>query len=221
MKIARKIALVASVLCVAMAAVPASIDRDGGSESGGRKLEFRLAAFNTKLIHPDRYTQAPAGPDVFSGDQAQQIADSGVAPEGFEWLAMSDFLLRQSGGLQPRGITRRVNGQEFLLVAHRTEMMVIHAANSPAWRVKSVQIAATYKYGPVVKAVEIKLDTAGERILRQFTEEYRGHNLALVLNGQVISNATLLTPLTKGILGLTFPVSEQAEAERLRDSLME
>ena len=220
MKTPGKIALVAAALCVVTATVCACDDRTHVSGSGGRKLEFRLAAFNTERIHPDRFTRAPNGPDVFSGAEAQQIAESGIAPVAFGWLPISDFLLGQGGGVQPMGITRVVNGHEYLLVTDRPEIMLKHAANSPAWRVKSVQITATYEYGPVVKRVEIKLDNTGERLLRQFTQVYRGHSLALVVNGQVISNVTLLTPVTKGILGLTFPASEQAEAERLCDFLM-
>lgn len=220
MKIAGKIVLAAASLCVVLATVSAGIDRKHVSGGGGRKLEFRLAAFNTERIHPDRFPQMPNGADVFSGTEAQQIAESGVAPAGFEWLAMSDFLLGQGGGVQPMGITRIVNGQEFLLVTNRPEMMITHAANSPAWRVKSAQITATYEFGPVVTRVEIKLDNTGERILRQFTEEYHGHSLALVLNGQVISNATLLTPVRNGVLGLTFPAIEQEDAESLCESLM-
>src|SRR5215472_1436922 len=133
MKTAGKFALVAAAaLCVVLTSVCAD-DRDHASGSPGRKLEFRLAAFNTERIHPDRYPPgAPTGADVFSSAESQRIAESGVAPAGFEWLPISDFLLGQGGGVQPMGITRIVHGQEFLLVTDRPEMMITHAANSPA-----------------------------------------------------------------------------------------
>ncbi|MGA3160827.1 MAG: hypothetical protein ABSC77_06380 [Terracidiphilus sp.] len=186
--------------------------------NGGRNLEFRLAAFNTE--HLDQFSQPTPGADVFSGSDAQKIAESGQAPEGFKWLPISDFLVGQTGGLQPMGIMRVVNGQEFLLVADQPGMILTHAANTPAWGVKSVRITTSYQFGPVVEAVEIKLDDTAGGMLRQFTQKYIRHSLAVVVDGQVIMNAQLLSPVRRNVLQLRFPEGERSEAERLRDSLM-
>lgn len=190
----------------------------GSCADGGRNLEFRLAAFNTE--HLDQFSRAPTGADVFSGSDARKIAESGEAPAGFKWLPISDFLVGQTGGLQPMGIMHMINGQQFLLVADQPEMILTHAANAPAWGVKSAKITASYEFGPVVEAVEIKLDDTAGDMLRQFTQKYVGHSMAVVLGGQVIMNATLLTPVRRSVLQLRFPENEKSEAERLRDALM-
>jgi preprotein translocase subunit SecD len=106
------------------------------------------------------------------------------------------------------------------LVADQPEMILTHAANAPAWGVKSAKITASYEFGPVVEAVEIKLDDTAGDMLRQFTQKYVGHSMAVVLGGQVIMNATLLTPVRRSVLQLRFPENEKSEAERLRDALM-
>ncbi len=222
MKIAGRIALFAAGLCVMATAVGADLyllHRNRVPGKYGRKLEFRVSALNTENF--DQFNRAPDGFDVFSGSLAREIAESGVAPAGFKWLPLSDFDLGATGGVEPRGITRVINGREFLLVADRPEMMLTHAATAPAWGVKSVEITATYKYGSVVKAVKIKLDDTGGGLLRQFTQEYVRHQIAVIVDGQVIANFGLLSPITKDMLGLRFPVGEEAQAEKLRAALVQ
>jgi len=221
MKVAGKATLFVAGLCVMAAAVCVdiySIRWNRVSGKFGRNLEFRVSALNAENF--GQFDRAPDGFDVFSGSQPREIVKSGVAPAGFEWLPLSNFDLGTTGGVEPRGITRVVNGHEFLLVADRPEMMLTHAASGPAWGVKSVEITATYKYGPVVKAVEIKLDDTGGGLLRQFTQKYVRHQTAVIVDGQVIANFGLLSPITKDVLGLRFPVGEEGEAEKLRDALM-
>jgi hypothetical protein len=184
----------------------------------GKNLEFRLAAYN--LGRFDQFTPRPEGIDVFSDSQAQQIVQSGEAPVGFKWLPLSDFLVRQGGGIQPHGITRVTNGREYLLVVDETAMVLTHAAYAPRWGVKSVEMTASYQFGPVVKAVQITFDSTARDMLRQFTQKYIRHSVAVIVDGQVVVNLGLLSPMRKGILGLSFPAGEEAEAERLRDSLM-
>jgi len=221
MKIAGKIVLIATSLCMVGAVVCVGLtlhQRNHVPGKYGRNLEFRVSALNTENF--DQFSRAPEGFDVFSGRLAREISESGVAPAGFEWLPLSNFDLNATGGVEPRGITRVINGREFLLVANRPEMMLTHGTNDSAWGVKSVEITATYKYGPVVKAVEIKLDDAGGDLLRQFTQKYVRHSIATIVDGQVIANFGLLTPITKHALGLRFPVGGEPEAEKLRDTLM-
>jgi len=223
MKIAGKIALFAAGLGVTATAVCVGAClgyRNHVRGNFGRTLEFRVAALNTE--HFDQFDRAPDGFDVFSGSQAREIEESGVAPAGFKWLPVSDlYLINTGGGIEPRGITRRVNRQEFLLVADRPEMVLTHAANTPAWGVKSEEITSTYKYGPVVQAVEIKLDDTGGDLLQQFTEKYIGHSIAVIVNGQVIADLGLLSPIKRDLFGLSFPAGEEAEAEKLRAALMQ
>ena len=57
-------------------------------------------------------------------------------------------------------------------------------------------------------------------MLKQFTQKYVGHSLALVVDGQVIVNLRLLTPVRTSVLQLRFPESEKPEAERLHNALM-
>ena len=208
-------------LCVLAAAVCAGFcsgHLNGAPGKFGRNLEFRLAALNTE--HFDQFNRAPDGFDVFSGSQAREIEESGVAPAGFKWFPVSSFYLMDTGGgIEPRGIIRAVNEQKFLLVADRPEMILTHAANAPAWGVKSVEMTATYKYGPVVKAVEIKLDDTGGELLRQFTQKYIRHSMAVIVDGQVIIDLGLLSPISKKALGLSFPAGGEAVAEKLRDAL--
>ncbi|MFZ0338259.1 MAG: hypothetical protein WAL45_09525 [Terracidiphilus sp.] len=222
MKIGGRIALFAAGLCVMTGTVCAELylaHRNHVPGRYGRNLEFRVSALNTENF--DQFSRAPDGFDVFSGSLAREIAESGVAPAGFEWLPLSNFDLGATGGVEPRGITRVINGREFLLVADRPEMVLTHTANAPAWGVKSVQITASYKYGPVVKAVEIKLDDTGGGLLQQFTQKYVRHSIAVILDGQVIANFGLLSPISKDVLGLRFPAGGEVEAERLRDTLMQ
>jgi hypothetical protein len=222
MKISGKIALLAAGLCVTAVAVCAEVYLVHWSHvpgKFGRNLEFRVSALNTENF--DQFSRAQDGFDVFSGSLARQIKASGVAPAGFEWLPLSDFDLVATGGVEPRGITRVVNGREFLLVADRPEMVLTHAVNAPDWGVKSVEITATYKYGPVVKAVEIKLDDTGGGLLRQFTQEYVRHQVAVIVDGEVIANFGLLSPISKNALGLRFPAGAEAQAEKLRGELMQ
>ncbi|HWE87051.1 MAG TPA: hypothetical protein VG267_19050 [Terracidiphilus sp.] len=184
----------------------------------GKNLEFRVSAFN--LDHFDRSSPTPDGADVFSDSQAEEISQTGEPPAGFLWLPLSNFLLDQGGGVQPRGITRMMDGREYLLVANEPSMVLTHAANAPRWGVKSVKMTITYVYGPAVNAIQIELDYAGKRILRQFTQKYNRHSVAVIVDGQVVANFGLLSPMRRGILGLRFPAGEQTETERLRKSLM-
>jgi hypothetical protein len=219
MKIAGKIALFAAGLCVMTATVSFCLGcRNHVPGNGGKRLEFRLAAFNPALL--DQFSQPTPGADVFSSSDARKIAESGEAPAGFKWLPLSDFLVGQGGGVQPTGITHVINGKEFLLVADQPEMILTHAANAPAWGVKSVKITASYEFGPVVDAVQINLDDTAGDMLKQFTQKYVGHSLALVVDGQVIVNLRLLTPVRTSVLQLRFPESEKPEAERLHNALM-
>jgi preprotein translocase subunit SecD len=135
-------------------------------------------------------------------------------------MPLSDYLVDQGGGVQPRGITRVIGGREYLLVADQPAMILTHTANAPRWGVKSVEMTASYEFGPVVKAVQITFDSTARDMLRQFTRRYIRHSVAVVVDGQVVVNLGLLSPMREGVLGLRFPPGEQAEAERLRDSLM-
>ena len=135
-------------------------------------------------------------------------------------MPLSDYLVDQDGGVQPRGITRVIGGREYLLVADQPAMILTHTANAPRWGVKSVEMTASYEFGPVVKAVQITFDSTARDMLRQFTRRYIRHSVAVVVDGQVVVNLGLLSPMREGVLGLRFPPGEQAEAERLRDSLM-
>ncbi len=85
---------------------------------------------------------------------------------------------------------------------------------------KSVEITASYKYGPVVKAVEIRLDDTGGGLLRDFTQKYIRHSIAVIVDGQVIANFGLLSPIRRNEVGLRFPAGEEVVAEKLRDELM-
>jgi len=223
MKTASKIGLFAAGLCVMTAVVCIDlylVHRNHVLGKYGRSLEFRVAALND-TVGFDQFNRAPEGVDVFSGSQAREIAESGVAPAGFTWLPVSRFYLTTTGGgIEPRGITRVRNGQEFLLVADRPEMMLTHGANVPAWGAKSVEMTATYMYGPVVKAVQIEMDHPGRNLLRQFTQKYVRHSIAVIVDGQVIVDLGLLTPLRRGMLGFSYPEGAEAEADRLRDALM-
>jgi hypothetical protein len=221
MKIAGKITLFAAGLCVIAATDCIGLDlfhRNHEPGKYGKNLEFRLAAYN--LGRFDQFSPRPEGADVFSASQAQQIAQSGEAPVGFKWLPLSDYLVHQGGGDQPRGITRVIDGRVYLLVADRPQMILTHTADAHRWGVKSVEMTSSYEYGPVVKAVQITFDGTARDMLRQFTQKYIRHSVAVVVDGQVIVNLGLLSPIGKGVLGLRYPVGEQTEAERLRDSLM-
>jgi len=201
-----------------MVTVAACFHRNLAPGKYGKNLEFRLAAYNLGRL--DQFSPRPEGTDVFSASQAQQIAQSGEAPLGFKWMPLSNFDICQTGGVEPHGITRVVNGQEFLLVADQPGMVLTHATDFPVWGVKSVQITASYEFGPVVKVVVITLDSTVRNMLRQFTEKHVRHSIAIVVDGQVVVNLGLLSPMRKGVLGLRFPEGEETEAERLRDSLM-
>jgi hypothetical protein len=222
MKIAGKIALFAAGLCVMAAAVCIGfylVHRNHVPGKYGGNLEFRLAALNTE--HFDQFSRAPEGFDVFSGSQAHEIAESGKAPTGFKWMPVSDFyLMVTGGGHAPTGILSVINGRKCLLVADRPEMMLTHAANVSAWGVKSVEMTATYKFGPVVKAVQINFDDTARNLLRQFTEKYVRHSIAVIVDGQVTINLGLLSPMRRGVLGLSYPEGGEAIAEKLRDALM-
>jgi preprotein translocase subunit SecD len=98
-------------------------------------------------------------------------------------------------------------------------MMLTHSTDKPAWGVKSVEMTSTTIYGPVVKRVQIDFDDTGRDLLRQFSEKYVRHSIAVVVDGQVIVSMGLLTPIRKGGLGLTFPEGAEAVAGKLRDSL--
>lgn len=221
MKLAGRIALFMAGLCVMAAAVCTDSYLVHGNQvpgKYGKNLEFRVAALNTE--HFGQFDRAPDGFDVFSGSQAREIEESGVAPAGFKWFPVSSFYLMDTGGgIEPRGIIRAVNEQRFLLVADRPEMMLTHSADKPAWGVKSVEMTATYKYGPVVKAVEINLDDTGGELLRQFTQKYIRHSMAVIVDGQVVIDLGLLSPISKRALGLRFPAGGEAVAEKLRDAL--
>ncbi|MGO9325692.1 MAG: hypothetical protein ACLP07_14125 [Terracidiphilus sp.] len=221
MKIAGKFAIFTAVLCALAATVCAGFcfgywNRVHGKY--GRNLDFRVSAMTTAYFDP--FNRAPEGPDVFSVSQAREIEESGQAPAGFTWLPVSKFyLVVTGGGIEPRGITRVTNGQEFLLVANRPEMMLTHSADKPAWGAKSVEMTSTTIYGPVVKRVQIDFDDTGKDLLRQFTEKYVRHSISVDVDGQVIASMGLLTPIKRGGLGLTFPEGAEVVAGKLRDSL--
>ncbi len=221
MKVAGKFAIFSAVLCALAATVCAGFCFGHWSRVHGKyggNLDFRVSAMTTAYF--DQFNRAPEGPDVFSVSQAREIEETGQAPAGFTWLPVSKFyLVVTGGGIEPRGVTRVSNGQEYLLVANRPEMMLTHSADKPAWGVKSVEMTSTTIYGPVVKRVQIDLDDAGRDLLRQFTEKYVRHSIAVVVDGQVIVSVGLLTPINKGGLGLTFPEGAEAVAGKLRDSL--
>ena len=221
MKIPDKIPLITASLCLAAAAICVGlylVHRNHAPGNYGRNLEFRLAACNTG--HLDRSSRAPVGFDVFSGSLTQEIIESGNPPAGFEWLPLSELLVNQGGGVQPRCITRVIHGREYLLVSNWPATSLTHAANAPRWGVKSAKTTTTYKFGPVVKAVQIELDYNAARLLRKFTQRYVGYSVAVVVGGQVIMNGTFLNPFKGDVLGFRFPQSEQSQAERLLESLM-
>jgi hypothetical protein len=219
MKKAVKIALFAFVLgIVAVAGWTAScLGTHHTLGTGGKTLEFRVSAFNLESYGLDR----PDGFDVFSGSQVRKIAESGEAPEGFKWLPVSDFYLSTPwGGVEPRGFLHTTNGKKFLLVSDRPEMILGHSPNAPAWGVKSVEITATNYYGHVVKRVQINLDDIGADLLQQFTKRYIHHSVGVIVDGQIVANFTLMSPMQKGLLTISFPEGDELEAESLRDSLM-
>jgi hypothetical protein len=221
MKTIGKTALFVTGLCLIAVAICVALfwaHRNHIPGNFGKHLEFRLAAYN--LGRFDQFSPRPEGTDVFSATQAQQFAQSGEAPSGFMWMPLSRFILRQTGGIEPHGITRVVNGRESLLVADQPGMILTHTGNTPFWGVKSVKITATYVFGPVVKTVQITFDSTARDMLRQFTQRYVHHSVAVVVDGEVVANLGLLTPMRRGVLGLTFPEGEETEAEQLRDSLM-
>jgi len=220
MKVAGKSTILATGLCAIAVAVGISLGwghQNHVPGKYGRNLEFRVSAMTTAYF--DQFNRAPEGPDVFSVSQAHEIEESGQVPAGFTWLPVSRFDLVVTGGIEPRGVTRVTNGQEFLLVANRPDMTLAHSADKPAWGAKSVKMTSTYIYGPVVKRVQIDFDDAGKDLLRQFTENNVRHSIAVVVDGQVIANMQLLTPIRKGGLGLPFPEGAEAVAGKLRDSL--
>jgi len=186
--------------------------------TGGKTLEFRVSAFNLEGYGPNR----PDGFDVFLGSQVRKFAESGEAPEGFKWLPVTDFYLSTTyGGVEPRGVLHTTNGRKFLLVSDRPEMILGHAINAPAWGVKSVHITATtYMNGPVVKRVQINLDDIGADLLQQFTKNYIHHSVAVIVDGQIVANFFLLSPVREGLLSISFPEGDELKAESLRDSLM-
>jgi len=222
MKTAGKIGIVAAGLCVVAASACAwlvSLQRNREHGQYGKTLEFRLSALNAGIF--DQFNRAPDGVDVFSSSQAHEIAETGIAPAGFKWMPVSNFYLMETGGgIDPRGILTVIDGHKFLLVADRPEMILSHAAITPVWGVKSVEMTSTYMYGPVVNTVQIKFDNTARDLLRQFTEKYVRHSIAVIVDGQVIANLGLLTPMRRGVVGLSYPEGGEKVAETLRGALM-
>ena len=223
MKAAVKIGLFTAGLCVVTSAIGIWLYFVQTNRSPGRyggHLEFRVAAMNTRFFGFS--DPPPQGFDVFSVAQAEAIAASGAPPAGFKWMPVSNFyLMITGGGNEPRGVLTMINGHKCLLVADRPEMMLTHAVSVPAWGAKSVEMTATYKFGPVVKAVQVTLDHNGRDLLRQFTQRYVRHSIAVIVDGQVIVDFGLLTPLRRGVLGFSYPEGAETEAAKLRDSLMQ
>jgi hypothetical protein len=207
MKTAGKIGLCAAVLCVISASASVGLfllHRNQAPGQYGKTLEFRVSALNTE--HFDQFNRAREGFDVFSSSQAREIAETGIAPAGFKWMSVSNFYLMETGsGIDPKGILTVIDGHIFLLVTDRPEMILTHAATTPVWGVKSVEMTSTYIYGPVVKTVQIEFDNAALDLLRQFTEKYVWHSIAVIVDGQVIANFGLLTPMRRGVVGLSSP----------------
>jgi len=221
MKTAGEIGFFAAGLCaIAVSACIGLVSLHGSREHGqyGKTLEFRVSALNTE--HFDQFNRAPEGVDAFSSSQAREIAQSGKAPEGFQWLPVSSFFLMETGGgIDPRGILSVINGRKSLLVADRPEMILTHTTRGPQWGVKSVEFSSTNIYGPTVEYIDIDLDSTGTKMLRQFTQKYIRHSVALIVDGQAVANFGLLTPMRRGSLRISYPEGGRHLAEQLRDAL--
>lgn len=221
MKIAAKIALFATGLGVMTATAFAALyvghwDRAVGHF--GRNLEFRVAAYNAASADQ---SSMPTGYDIFEGDQARRFSENGEAPAGFKWQPIwKPYAAETDGNLGLRSITRMSGESEFLLVADRPEMMITHAENVPAWGVKSVQVKTSTKYGRAFPYVEIDLDHSGKELLSTFTQKYRRHSIAMIVDGKVCLSAMFLTPVDNGVLKISFPPGWQTQAEELRDALL-
>lgn len=221
MKIAGSIAIFAAGLGVIAAAVWINACRNHAVEARGKfgsTLEYRVAAL--KAEYYDQFNRAPEGPDVFSSAQGQEIAESGIAPDGFKWMPVSRFYLMETGGgNEPRGILRTVNGHKFLLVANRPEMILAHETNVPAWGVESTRFTSTNRYGRPVYMLEVELDDEGGRQVKQFTQKYLRHAVAVVVDGQAIVDLQLLGPMGK-VERFSYPEGGDAIAKELQDALM-
>ena len=185
MKIGGRIALFAAGLCVMTGTVCAELylaHRNHVPGKYGRNLEFRVSAMTTEYF--DQFNRAPEGPDVFSVSQAHEIAESGRAPAGFTWLPVSRFDLVVTGGIEPRGITRVTNGQEFLLVADRPDMVLTHSADKPCMGCQVCRDDFHIHIWSGGKASQIDLDDTGGDLLRQFTEKYVRHSIAVAWTGK-------------------------------------
>jgi hypothetical protein len=184
----------------------------------GRNLEFRVAAYNATSADQ---SPMPTGNDIFEGYQARGFSESSEAPAGFKWQPIwKPYAVETDGNLGLRSITRMSGESEFLLVADRPEMMVTHAENLPTWGVKSVQLKTSTKYGLAFPYVEIELDHSGKKLLSTFTQKYRRHAIAMIVDGQVCLSAMFLTPVDNGVLRISFPPGWQSQAEKLRDAVL-
>ncbi|MFZ1938541.1 MAG: hypothetical protein ACLPZY_13515 [Terracidiphilus sp.] len=221
MKIAGKIAIFAAGLSVIAAAIWFDACRSHAVEAHGKlgsTLEYRVAALDTE--HFDQFNRAPDGFDVFSSTQARQIADSGQAPAGFKWMPVSRFYLMETGGgVEPRGILHTISGHKFLLVADRPEMALTHSADTPAWGVQSVKFTSTNRFGRPVYMLEVELDGTGGRLVKQFTQKYLRHSVAVIVDGRVVIDLGLLGPMGK-VQGFNYPEGGEAIANELREALL-
>lgn len=154
--------------------------------------------------------------DVFRQQDVSSYIATGEAPAGWKWIPVARGAEQQMGvGAQSRFVTRTSDGQMFLLAADTHEMALTHASDVKPWGV----LAASTTFNGTSPAVSILLDNAGGDLMYDFTRKHVGHIIAVVIGGQIYEIAEIRSPIRDAMM-ISLAGSRQAEAEKLRDTLM-
>jgi len=180
-------------------------------------LEVRVVAVNgARLAAGDH-----AGPDAFEDADAHRFADTGQAPAGWKWMPVSESVQGEladevSNGSANGYISRTANGQMSFLVADSPGLALTHAANLPAWRVRSVRLDTSGEMGP---GLMIALDNEGGELMSSFTQNQIGHSVAIVIGGRIYSASRVLDRVSD-LIEIHFPEGQRHAADQLRDALL-
>ncbi|MFA9480003.1 M56 family metallopeptidase [Phycisphaerales bacterium AB-hyl4] len=169
-----------------------------GDNAGVREhmsLQFRIVPTRETLLEMAEAMGADDGEQVIDVDEAIELARQVLVEAGAEALRRHDvpfawFPLRE--GLDLGGwevITTEHEGRTYLLVANREPLVMQPVVDGERqWRLMEVLVTEDQQGRP---AIGVALDDAGGEQMRALTGPNVGNNMAIVLDGEVLTAPTL------------------------------
>lgn len=157
----------------------------------GHKLEIRLLAVRQSSYGPQ------TGEDIFPLADADKWSESGEAPNGWLWMPVMNSL-REEARLPTIAVQRVREGRLYGLVTDQRSNSLADRTDMPRWAVRSVKVVEDVSSVAKLVGIEVKLDSAGGKLLKDLSSRYRMHYLAIAIGGQIVIAPQLKSALDEG-----------------------